>query len=94
MKLMPIAAALAAVALLCPPTAWARGSSHHSSSSGSSHSSHSGGTHNVRGHTNKNGKYVQGHRQTNPNNSKRDNWSSKGNVNPDTGKAGTNDPEK
>ena len=52
------------------------------------------GTHSVEGHTTKNGTYVQPHRQTNPNNTKRDNWSSKGNVNPDTGKQGTKDPNR
>lgn len=94
MKLVPITIALATAALFCAPSAWARGSSHHSSSSGTSSSSSSGGTHYVQGHTDKNGKYIQGHRQTNPNDTKRDNWSSKGNVNPDTGKAGTKDPNK
>lgn len=58
-----------------------------------SHSS-SGDTHTVSGHVTKNGTYVAPHRQTNPNDTKHDNWSSKGNVNPDTGKAGTKDPNK
>lgn len=51
-------------------------------------------SHPVRGHTDKNGTYVPPHRQTNPNDTETDNWSSKGNVNPDTGKEGTKTPKK
>ena len=54
----------------------------------------SGGTHSVKGYTTKNGTYVAPHQQTNPNKTQRDNWSSKPNVNPDTGKAGTIEPKK
>ena len=67
--------------------------------SGSSHSSrsHSGTTgtgsssssHAVRGYTTKRGTYVAPHRQTNPDRTQRNNYSTKGNVNPWTGKAGT-----
>ena len=77
------------IALLASGQVSARGG--HSSKS----NSHAGsGTHTVQGHTTKNGTYVQPHRQTNPNNTKQDNWSSKGNVNPDTGKQGTKDPNR
>lgn len=48
--------------------------------------------HYVKPHTTKKGKYVKGHRATNPNHSKLDNWSTKGNVNPYTGKTGTKSP--
>jgi hypothetical protein len=48
--------------------------------------------HSVRGHTTKNGKYVAPHYQTNPNGTKSDNWSTKGNVNPITGQPGTKNP--
>lgn len=58
---------------------------------GGSHSS-GGGSHYVSPHVTKNGTYVQGHYQTNPNGSKADNWSTQGNVNPYTGKEGTADP--
>jgi hypothetical protein len=51
-----------------------------------------GGSHYVAPHVKKDGTYVEGHRQTNPNASKSDNWSSKGNTNPYTGKEGTKDP--
>ena len=51
-----------------------------------------GGSHAVRGHVTKNGTYVQPHRQTNPDSSRLNNWSTRGNVNPYTGKAGTVNP--
>lgn len=51
-----------------------------------------GGSHSVRGHVRKDGGYVAPHRATNPNNTQRDNWSSKPNVNPYTGKPGEKDP--
>ena len=54
---------------------------------GGSHSS--GGSHSVRGHTTKNGTYAAPTRATNPNHTKRDNYSQKGNVNPYNGKAGS-----
>lgn len=51
---------------------------------GSSSSSHA-----VRGYTTKRGTYVAPHRQTNPDHTQRNNYSTRGNVNPWTGKAGT-----
>jgi hypothetical protein len=48
----------------------------------------------VRGYTNKKGVYVHSHRKTTPNSTKRDNYSTKGNVNPYTGKAGTKSPDR
>jgi len=48
----------------------------------------------VRGYTRGNGTYVQPHYQTAPNTTKFDNYSTKGNFNPYTGKAGTVDPYK
>jgi len=50
------------------------------------------GSHHVRSYVTKRGTYVAPHRQTNPDHSKLNNWSSKGNVNPYTGKPGTKDP--
>jgi hypothetical protein len=49
-------------------------------------------SHSVRGYTRKDGTYVAPHRATNPNSTRSDNWSTKGNVNPYTGKEGTIDP--
>jgi hypothetical protein len=54
----------------------------------------SGGSHAVKGYFKKDGKYVQPHRATNPNQTQRDNWSSKPNVNPYNGKPGTKEAEK
>ena len=69
------------------------GSSHHSSGgrshtaatgTGSSHSSHA-----VKGYTTKRGTYVAPHRQSNSDGTQRNNWSTKGNANPSTGRTGT-----
>lgn len=78
------------------------GSSHSSGHTSSSHGASSGGagketgsgytnpnSHNVRGYTKNDGTYVAPHRQTNPNNTGKDNYSTKNNRNPDTGKEGT-----
>jgi hypothetical protein len=78
--------------------AFARGSGHGSYKSygGKSHSYSYGrsGDHSVRGYTRKDGTYVPPNHATNPNKTKRDNYSTKGNVNPYTGKSGTVDPDK
>lgn len=63
--------------------AMAKGGGH----SGSGHVS--SGSHTISGHTTKNGTYVAPSHATNPNSTKTDNYSQKGNVNPYTGKAGT-----
>lgn len=47
------------------------------------------GSHSVRGHTTKNGTYVQPHHATNPDNTKSNNYSHQGNVNPYNGKVGS-----
>ena len=46
----------------------------------------------VKGYRKKDGTYVQPHKRTAPNSRKSDNWSTKGNTNPYTGKDGTVDP--
>jgi hypothetical protein len=70
-----------------------RGGGGHSRGGGSYKGSHSkGGDTSVRGYTRKDGTYVQPHMRTAPNSSKLDNYSTKGNVNPYTGKEGTQDP--
>lgn len=53
-----------------------------------------GGSHGVKGHVTKNGTYVAPHQKTSPNNTQRDNWTSKPNTNPHTGKAGNKEPQK
>jgi hypothetical protein len=47
----------------------------------------------VHGYSKKNGAYVMPHYRTNPNHTKHDNWSTKGNVNPFTGKKGYNNTD-
>jgi hypothetical protein len=54
----------------------------------------SGGSHSVKGYVKKDGTYVAPHKQTNPNSTQRDNWASKPNINPYTGKAGAKEPQK
>ena len=69
-----------------------RSSGRSSGGSGRKGQSASGDSHYVSPHTRKDGTYVPGHRQTNPDNSKQNNWSTKGNTNPFTGKPGTKEP--
>ncbi|WP_413944367.1 hypothetical protein [Bdellovibrio sp. HCB-162] len=69
---------------------YARGG--HRSSGRSYKSSSSSGTVRVRGYYRKNGTYVAPHYRTRANSTKYDNWSTKGNVNPYTGKVGTVEP--
>lgn len=84
---------LAAILTLSSP-AFAKGGGGHSSSGYSGSHSYSSGTsstgsHITSGYTKSNGTYVAPSHATNPNGTKADNWSSKGNVNPYTGKEGT-----
>lgn len=46
----------------------------------------------VRPHVRSDGTYVQGHYRSDPNGSRSDNYSSRGNINPYTGARGYNDP--
>ncbi len=50
------------------------------------------GTTRVKGHTRKDGTHVAPHERTKANSTKKDNWSTKGNTNPRTGKRGTKNP--
>ena len=52
------------------------------------------GSHSVRGYTKKDGTYVAPSHATNPDKTKVNNWTSKGNVNPYTGKEGTKNPNE
>ena len=56
---------------------------------GSGHSSSSSGSHSVRGYTKRDGTYVAPAHATNSDGNKSNNWTTKGNVNPYTGKHGT-----
>jgi hypothetical protein len=46
----------------------------------------------VRGYSKRSGTYVMPHYRTSPNHTKYDNWSTKGNTNPYTGKKGYKKP--
>lgn len=52
------------------------------------------GTTQRRGYVTRNGVYVPPSRQTKPDGTKANNWSTRGNVNPYTGRQGTVDPSK
>lgn len=78
------------IAELSPPEAQARGGS--SGYRGGGHSS--GGHVGVRPHTRRDGTFVQPHRRTAPNSTQRDNFTSKPNSNPYTGKPGTREPQR
>jgi hypothetical protein len=49
-------------------------------------------SHYVSPYTNSHGTYVQGHQQTNPNNTQLDNYGTRGNYNPYSGEYGTKSP--
>lgn len=54
----------------------------------------SSGSHYVAPSVRQDGTFVEGHRRTNPDGNPYNNWSTQGNVNPYTGKAGTRNPYK
>jgi hypothetical protein len=66
-----------------------QGSHYPRSQSGLSGTGSSSSSHAVRGYTTQRGTYVAPRRQTNPDHTQRNNYSTKGNVNPSTGKTGT-----
>jgi len=88
-----LAIAVAALLLAYSPIdAFARGGGHGGHSSSSGHLSGTGhvnpSSHSTHGYTRRNGTYVHPYHATNPNGTKRDNYSTKGNVNPWTGVPG------
>lgn len=80
-------------AALVVGSVWAKGGGGGHGSSGSHGSSSSYGSsasgHSVSGYVRSNGTYVAPSHATNPNATRSDNWTTKGNVNPYTGKEGT-----
>ena len=68
--------------------ATAKGGDHHSSSSGPGTGSSSSSTH-VHGYTKKDGTYVEPHQRSTPDKKFENNWTTKGNENPHTGKDGS-----
>jgi hypothetical protein len=73
--------------LMLPAAGMARGGGHSGFGHVSSHSSTS--EHIVSGYTTKRGTYVAPHYATNPNSTRNDNYSTRGNINPHTGEEGT-----
>jgi hypothetical protein len=55
---------------------------------GRRHRSHASAT-SVKSHVTRKGTLVKSHQKTTPNGTRNDNWGTRGNVNPVTGKAGT-----
>lgn len=86
-----IACSLAALLAFSPVVGFAKGSKGSSNTTRSSSGSHAGHVQ-VKGYTKKDGTYVAPHHRSAPNGTKKDNWSTKGNVNPDSGKKGTENP--
>jgi len=68
--------------------------SHSTSHGAAAHSNSSHSSFAVRGYTKRNGTDVAPHYSSAPDHSKANNWSSRGNVNPYTGKVGTKDPNR
>ena len=85
------AALVLSLSAACLPAVAQKGGHGHSSKSSSS-GSESKSTEHVSGYTRKNGTYVAPHDRTTPDASKTNNWSTKGNVNPETGKKGEKNP--
>lgn len=92
-KIMKLASVLLAgvIAIGVSNCALARGGGGHSGHSATStHSSSSSSSdHTVRAYTKTDGTYVPQSHATNPNSTRNDNYSTRGNVNPYTGKEGT-----
>lgn len=84
-----LAVAALAIALAMSGNVLARGSNYSGHSYKSSYSFGSRSDHSVTGYTRSNGTYVQSSHATNPDSTKNNNYSTKGNLNPYTGKYGT-----
>lgn len=106
MKSVYLAAVTASTVLFLSGPALAKGGGHSGHRGHGGHSGHSGHTsshesatdeggtpaHEVKGFYRKDGTYVAPHRATNADGTLMNNWSTKGNVNPDSGKVGTKEP--
>jgi hypothetical protein len=83
MNLQKLAACFAAMTLVAAPISFAKAPHGHSSLRSSP------GVHYTHGYVRRNGSYVHGYQATNPNGTHDNNFSTRGNVNPYTGKPGT-----
>src|SRR5258708_6012188 len=68
-------------------------SSPHATSTRAPHSFSAAPSTGVRGYSKRDGTYVPQHHRTTPDRARSNNWTTKGNVNPYTGKAGTKKPD-
>lgn len=74
---------------ISPAFARGHGGGHHSSFRMPRSTFRSPGITRVRSYTRRDGTFVEHHDRTHENKTQRDNWSTKGNTNPETGKPGT-----
>lgn len=92
----PLLTIVALALFACAGTAQAKGYHYHAPKAPKHYAPKPTMPHNstvrVRGYIKRDGTYVTPHYQTAPNATRLDNWSSKPNVNPYTGKPGTKDP--
>lgn len=89
-----VAALVIALSILTPASAQYLGNSNRNSggmygNSGMSGTGSNPSSHYSSGYTTQSGTYVQPYRATSPNNTQLDNYSTRGNINPYTGAAGT-----
>jgi|SRR5690348_8591044 len=89
---MKLVITIAAAVLFCAGAAQAKTHHYHAPRVSTYHASKARSVVPVRGYIKRDGTYVMPSHRTSPNHTKFDNWSSKPNVNPYTGKAGTKDP--
>ena len=95
MNILKIALCAASILIVPIGVAARGGGGHGGGHSGGSHSSRSSygsvstHEHSVSGYTRRDGTYVHSYKATDPNGTRNDNFSTRGNVNPYTGEAGT-----
>ena len=89
---MKLVITIAAAVLFCTGAAQAKGYHYHAPKLSTYHTPKTTYSVPVRGYIKRDGTYVMPSHRTSPNATRLDNWSTKGNVNPYTGKVGTKDP--
>jgi len=82
-------ALVAVLTFLVVLPAFARGGGHHGGYRSATGTGAKAAHEHVSGYTTKRGTYVHGYDRSTRDSTKTNNWSTKGNVNPETGKAGT-----
>ncbi len=89
---MKLVITIAAAVLFCTGAAQAKGYHYHAPKLSTYHTPNTTYSVPVRGYIKRDGTYVMPSHRTSPNATRVDNWSSKPNINPYTGKLGTKDP--